>query len=123
MSALSQFGQDAPASGPFVPGALVIVYLASPREKFWGMLLNISPAGLSVRGLDLNSFDDFLALLRAGEPASPGEVFFPMHRLERIEVDASNGDVPSIADRFQIATGHSALAVLGADQHRSVSAR
>ena len=48
----------------FAAGVVVLVTLNSPREKFWGTILEISPAGLSVRGLDLNSFDDFVGLDR-----------------------------------------------------------
>ena len=34
----------------FVAGALVIVTLSNPREKFWGMILALAPEGLSVSG-------------------------------------------------------------------------
>ena len=84
----------------FASGVVVLVTLNSPREKFWGAILDISPAGLSVRGLDLNSFDDFVGLVRSGEPVSLGAVFFPMHRVERVEIDARNGDIPSLQERF-----------------------
>lgn len=84
----------------FAPDVVVLVTLSSPREKFWGAILDISPAGLSVRGLDLNSFDDFIRLVRSGEPVSLGAVFFPMHRVERVEIDARNGDIPSLQERF-----------------------
>jgi hypothetical protein len=87
-------------AGRFASGVVVLVTLNSPREKFWGAILDISPAGLSVRGLDLNSFDDFVGLVRSGEPVSLGAVFFPMHRVERVEIDARNGDIPSLQERF-----------------------
>jgi hypothetical protein len=89
----------------FASGAVVLVTLNSPREKFWGVLLEVSAAGLSLRGLDLNSFEDFVHLVRAGEPASPAAVFFPMHRVERMEADEHNGDIPSLKERFQEKTG------------------
>jgi hypothetical protein len=89
----------------FAPGAAVLVTLSSPREKFWGVLLEVSAAGLSLRGLDLNSFEDFVHLVRAGEPASPAAVFFPMHRVERMEADEHSGDIPSLKERFQEKTG------------------
>jgi len=92
----------------FVPGALVLVTLNNPREKFWGAVLEISPAGLSLRGIDLNSFDDFARQVKAGEPAMAGAVFFPMHRVERMELDATNGEFPSLAQRFDDKTGKSA---------------
>ena len=101
--------QTAPAvpawSAVFASGATVLVTLNSPREKFWGVLLEVSPAGISLRGLDLNSFEDFVHLVRAGEPASPAAVFFPMHRVERMEADEHSGDIPSLRERFQEKTG------------------
>ena len=37
----------------FVSGATVLVTLSDPREKFWGVLLEVTAAGISLRGLDL----------------------------------------------------------------------
>src|SRR5215469_16323872 len=48
-------------------GQLVLVTLQNPREKFWGMLLALTPAGASLRGVDLQSFDDFTQMVKAGE--------------------------------------------------------
>ena len=97
----------------FASGVVVLVTLNSPREKFWGAILDISPAGLSVRGLDLNSFDDFVGLVRSGEPASLGAVFFPMHRVERVEIDARNGEIPSLQERFHSKTGRDFTELMG----------
>jgi hypothetical protein len=96
------------------------VTLSSPREKFWGAVLELSGAGLSVCGVDLNSFDDFAAMVRSGD-AEPGVVFFPMHRVERVELDARNGDIPSLAERFAEKSGRAAAAVLGLDPDQSRS--
>ncbi len=95
----------AESATPFAPGSIVIVTLAAPREKFWGALLGISQAGVAFAGIDLNSFDDFVRLLKAGESATATTLFFPMHRVERMELDAAAGALPSLAERFQIATG------------------
>ena len=104
------FRAEAPAS-PFRAGTVVLVTLNTPREKFFGALLEISPAGLSIRGFDLNSLDDFARLVRADEPAVAGSVFFPMHRVERIEVDARSGDIPSLRERFENKAGRSLAAI------------
>lgn len=90
---------------PFARGTLVLVTLNSPREKFWGAVYALTAAGVSVRGIALDSFDDFASQLRAGEHVSPGLVFFPMHRVERVELDAREGDVPSMAERFEQRAG------------------
>jgi len=66
-----------------------------------------------MRGIDLNSFDDFARLINAGENATPASVFFPMHRVERIELDARNGDIPSISERFENRTGRGFTSLAG----------
>jgi hypothetical protein len=98
-------------SAPFQAGALVLITLNTPREKFWGALLEISPAGLSVRGIDLNSLDDFARQLRGGDPVAPAAVFFPMHRVERMELDVRSGEIPSLSERFEAKAGRSATAM------------
>jgi len=89
----------------FSRGRIVLVSLSAPREKFWGALLDLSPAGISLRGIDLNSMEDFARQVKSGEPVSPGAVFFPMHRVERMELDARNGEIPSLCERFFSKTG------------------
>lgn len=94
-----------PLAQPFAEKSFVMVTLNHPREKYWGAVIAISPAGVALRGLDLNSFEDFMRQLVAGDPVQPHAVFFPMHRIERIELDERNGDIPSMQDRFQNKTG------------------
>ena len=100
---------------PFAHGALVLITLNSPREKFWGAVLEIAPAGVSVRGLDLNSFDEVTGMLRANEHAMPATVFFPLNRMERMELDVSNGPIPSLAERFESKSGQAAEHFLGVE--------
>lgn len=95
----------AAGNAAFTPGATVLITLSAPREKFWGVLLQVSPAGITLRGLELNSFEDFVHLVRAGEPATPAAIFFPMHRVERMEADEHCGDIPSLRERFEEKTG------------------
>lgn len=90
---------------PFQPGTMVVVTLASPREKFWGSILALSAEGLSLRGIELASFEDLVALVKDGEPFSLGVVFFPMHRVERMELDLPDGGIPSLSQRFTAKTG------------------
>jgi hypothetical protein len=99
--------QDIFMTNPFTPGNVVIVTLNMPREKFWGTLLALTPAGASLRGIDLNSLDDFARQVRAGESVNANLVFFPMHRIERIETDDRNGEIPSLQERFAIKAGRS----------------
>jgi hypothetical protein len=86
--------------GPFRSGIMVVASLGNPREKFWGTLLALTPSGLSICGLDLGSFEDSAGLLKSGEGFDPAAVFFPMHRIERLELDAPSGSIPSLRQRF-----------------------
>lgn len=86
-------------------GNLVLLTLLNPREKFWGILLSLTPAGVSLRGVDLQSLDDFTQMVKAGEPANASLVFFPMHRVQRMEVDNRSGELPSLAEQFAAKTG------------------
>ena len=104
---------ESSGDAPFTKGALVLVTLNTPREKFWGAVIDISPSGIAMRGIDLNSFEDFARLIKAGENATPASVFFPMHRVERIELDARNGDIPSLSERFENRTGQEFTALSG----------
>lgn len=103
----SKHGPAGPAKahGPFLPGALVIATLCNPREKFWGMILALAPEGLSLSGAELASFEDLAVMVRDGEPFTPAVVFFPMHRIERVELDLPDGNLPSLSQRFLTKTG------------------
>ena len=88
------------------PGAIVILVLHSPREKCWGMLDEINAAGVFVRGLDLNAFDDWVRTVTHDEPfMGLADLFFPMWRIERISRDESAGGVLSLAEQFEQRTG------------------
>ncbi len=104
--------RSAKTRAPFAPGALVIVTLANPREKVWGMVLSLAPEGLSMSGADLASFEDIAAMVKDGEPFTPAVVFFPMHRIERIELDLPDGTLSSLAQRFAAKTGLNPSAAL-----------
>ncbi len=95
--------QTASLDEAFKPGAVVLLSLSEPREKFWGVLLQLSATGIGIRGIELSSFDETLRMLRHDEPVSPTDVFFPMHRVERIEIDAPSCGVPSLRERFESA--------------------
>ncbi len=96
----------------FLPGAVVIVTLCNPREKFWGMILALAPEGLSLSGAELASFEDLAVMVKDGEPFTPAVVFFPMHRIERVELDLPDGNLPSLSQRFFNRTGLEPAAAL-----------
>ena len=104
--AAPEAGSLAPfGAASFSPGAVVLVTLNQPREKCWGAVMAVSTAGIAMRGIDLNSFEDFVRQVKIGEQVAPNAVFFPMHRVERMELDARNGDIPSMRERFESKSG------------------
>jgi|SRR5919205_842443 hypothetical protein len=83
------------------PGAPVIVYLHSPREKLWGLLYELNAAGVFLRGIDLNTFDEWMQMIVRGERnIGLNHVFLPMWRVERVTLDETLDDIQSLADRF-----------------------
>jgi hypothetical protein len=108
------------ATGPFRPGSMVLATLREPREKVWGALLGLNPAGVSLQGIELSAFDDATTAVRAGEPLRAAVVFFPMCRIERIAMDLPEGTLPSLSQRFQSRTGQEpAEALARAVNHKS----
>ncbi len=93
---------------------LVIVHLKDPTEKFWGLLLRLDGLGFWLRGLNLSSFDDWLAEAAKGEAQSIGlaTMFVPMSRLERLFIDEQVGAVESYSQRFERRVGVSVIAYL-----------
>ena len=89
------------------PGAIVIVHLINPTEKFFGVLQDLAVVGISFRGINLNSFDDWMA-----QAARPGDqtlglstMFVPLFRVERIFLDEAVGEVESYRQRFSNRVG------------------
>jgi len=118
-----------PGRAPFCPESIAVVSLGNPREKFWGMILALTPEGLSMSGIDLGSMEDLAVMAKQGDPVNPAILFFPMHRIERIELDLPNGDLPSLAQRFTGRTGlqpaaifRSPLAAKSADRAKGLRA-
>ena len=95
--------------------SIVIVSLVSPKEKVWGQLTLLEPKGITVRGIGLETFDDFLRqVIQQEETAvAMNTVFFPMHRVERITVDEPTGSLPSLSQRFHAKVGLTVEEFLG----------
>ena len=83
---------------------MVVVTLGNPRDKFWGVVLALGAEGLSLSGIELASFEDLVSMVKEGESFTPAVVFFPMHRIERIELDIPDGNLPSLSQRFSAQT-------------------
>jgi hypothetical protein len=84
---------------------MVVATLGNPREKFWGAVLSLAPEGLSLCGVEIASFEDLVRMVKEEEPFTASVIFFPMHRVERIELDLPDGSIPSLSQRFTSKTG------------------
>ena len=96
------------------PHSIVVVSLHTLKEKVWGELLAINPSGVTMRGIDLNSFDHVVRQINApeGERVGLPTVFFPMNRVERVALDESSGSIPSMAEIFARKVGRSLIEYL-----------
>ena len=98
------------------PGAPVIVNLQNPREKVWGVLRELNAAGVFVRGIDLNTFDDWVQMIVRGERnMGLTHVFLPMWRVERVSLDESVDEIQSLAAQFYARVGLTVREYLDAD--------
>ena len=82
--------------------SIVIVNLLAPKERFFGRLLELTTAGVTVRGIDLNAFEDWMTNVQEHEESGvrPTTIFFPLHRVEKILLDENIGVIPSLSDTF-----------------------
>jgi len=85
------------------PDSIVIISLHSPKEKIWGILIDLNTSGVTIRGIDLNSFDHFVSQINQLDAERVGlpTVFFPMMRVERVSLDEPSGSIPSMAEIFE----------------------
>lgn len=91
----------------FEPDALVIVNLVNPKEKFFGVLTALSPAGITLRAINLDSFDDWLRQLAKKEEPNLDLItmFVPLFRVERVFLDEPSGSIKSYGQRFEDVVG------------------
>ena len=87
--------------------SIVIINLQGPRERFFGRLVDIATYGLTVRGIDLNAFGDWMNHITHREESGvqPTTVFFPIHRIEKVILDEGIGALPSFSDTFLTKVG------------------
>lgn len=98
------------------PGEPVLIVLHTPREKCWGMLDEINAAGVFLRGLDLNAFDDWAHAIAHDEPFfGLNDLFFPLWRVERIAKDEASGGVLSLCEQVEQRTGRSVAELMRGD--------
>ena len=97
------------------PGDPVVVYLHSPKEKVYGILLAVDAPGVTTRCIDLAAFDNWMRqeARREERHLGPATIFYPMGRVERIERDETIGPVISLYERFFLEVGRTIHAAMG----------
>ena len=93
----------------FEPNALLILNLVNPKEKFFGVLRSLSGAGVTMRAVNLDSFDDWIHQIARGEESEIEMItmFVPLFRVERIFLDEPAGAILSYSQRFETVVGRS----------------
>ena len=91
-------------------GACVVLYLGSPREQIFGLVLDLGASGIVVRGMTLSSVDDWMRELAISEDGVTSHLglattFYPMHRVEKVVLDEEACGAPAISERFRSRTG------------------
>lgn len=88
-------------------GSLVILHCSNPREKMWGVVQRLDEIGVVVRGLDLESVEDWLRQEKTGgdRMIGPTTFFVPMSRILRIDLDETTAAIESYGDRYRTACG------------------
>jgi hypothetical protein len=99
----------------FAPSALVIANLVNPKEKFFGILLALSAAGVTIRAINLDAFDDWIHQVARDEEPNLDMVtmFVPLFRVERIFLDEPTGAIKSYSQRFEDVVGQTLYQFLG----------
>ena len=95
----------------FEKSSLVILNVVNPKEKFFGILTALSPAGVTMKAINLDSFDDWIhQIARDDEPnLDLVTMFVPLFRIERIFLDEPAGAIKSYAQRFEDVVGRTVL--------------
>jgi hypothetical protein len=91
----------------FAEHSLVILNLVNPKEKFFGVLGSLSAAGITMRAINLDSFDDWVRQIAHGEETDITMItmFIPLFRVERIFLDEPAGAIKSYGERFEDVVG------------------
>lgn len=99
----------------FDTASLVIVNLVNPKEKFFGVLKALSAAGVTMRAVNLDSFDDWIHQIARAEDQDIEMItmFVPLFRVERIFLDEPAGAIKAYSQRFRDVVGMSVHEYLG----------
>jgi hypothetical protein len=102
----------------FLPASLTILNLVNPKEKFFGVLTALSPAGVTLRGINLDAFEDWIHQIARNEDLDLDLItmFVPLFRVERIFLDEPSGAIKSYGQRFEEVVGMPIRTFLSLDE-------
>ena len=84
--------------------SIVVMNLTAPTQRFFGRLIDLNPSGITIRGVDLDAFDDWMDNIATDEESGvkPTTTFFPLHRVEKMVAGTSykNFTCPNPTTRF-----------------------
>ena len=91
----------------FEKNAPVIINLVNPKEKFFGVLMALSAAGITLRAINLDAFDDWVRQVAHDDEPNLDLItmFVPLFRVERVFLDEPSGSIKSYAQRFEDTVG------------------
>ncbi len=91
----------------FEDNSLVLMNLVNPKEKFIGILKSVTPAGATLRAINLDSFEDWMRQVARNDPPDIGfaTMFVPLFRVERIFLDEPTASIPSFGEQFYNVVG------------------
>jgi len=97
--------------------SIVIAHLVNPTEKLWGVLHELDATGVTLRGINVESFEDWMAQINRNEGQALGlaTMFVPLLRVERIFLDEQVGEVEGYSQRFERRVGISVETFLALD--------
>ena len=80
-------------------GSFVHVHLIEPTERFWGKLIKLTEAGVILRGIDVRQIEVFKYQFNKDERmVFPQTIFFPMRRIQKVDLDEPMDELPSVID-------------------------
>jgi hypothetical protein len=99
----------------FEQSSIVIVNLVNPKEKFFGVLRALSAAGVTIKAINLDAYEDWIRQISHDDDPDLdlATMFVPMFRVERISLDEPVGTIKSYSQRFEEVVGKTIETYLG----------
>ncbi len=88
------------------PGTYINVHLIEPVERLWGRLIKLDQAGVVIRGVDVKQVETFkFQFNREDKLVFPQTIFFPMRRVQKVDLDEALDTLPSVIETIEEITG------------------